>query len=146
MMNEPTHLEIFMTKTAQIFYGKSVYKGFADQLPIDGGEMVLDFGCGMGTVAYYVAKKLDHGQLTCLDISDRWINACRKTLRNYENVVYVKCDSCELTAEYFDLVYCHFVLHEISKSELARVIPELAKSLKPGGVLVFREPFEKQKK
>src|SRR5690606_36661208 len=93
MKNEPALLEIFLTKLAFIFYGKSVYQAFADRLPLNGRERVLDFGCGMGTVAYYVAKKLPHGHLTCLDISERWLNACRKTLRSYDNIVYRQCES-----------------------------------------------------
>ena len=39
------------------------------------------------------------------------------------------------------VVYCHFVLHDLSENELERVIPEIAKSLRSGGVFVFREPL-----
>ena len=84
MKYEPTYPEIFLTRIALLLYGKPVYKAFADRLPLDGGEQVLDFGCGMGTVALYVAKKLPHGQLFCVDISERWLKACRKTLRGFE--------------------------------------------------------------
>jgi len=146
MKNEPTRLEIFLTRLAFLLFGKPVYRAFADRLPLDGGEQVLDFGCGMGTVAYYVAKKLSHGHLTCLDISERWLDACRKTLRGYKNISFLLCESLLLTNESFDVAYCHFVLHDISERELERVIPALARSLKPGGVLVFREPFNETKK
>jgi ubiquinone/menaquinone biosynthesis C-methylase UbiE len=146
MKYEPTRLEIILTRLTFLLCGKSVYQAFADRLPLDGGEQVLDFGCGMGTVAYYTAKKLPHGHLTCLDISERWLNVCRKTLRGYGNVSFLLWESPVLTAESFDVVYCHYVLHEISENELERVIPVLAKSLKPGGVLVFREPFSETEK
>jgi len=146
MKYEPTCLEIFLTRFAFLFYGKSVYQAFADRLPLDGGEQVLDFGCGMGTVAYYIAKKLPHGHLTCLDISKRWLNACCKTLRGYRNISFMLSESLQLTNESFDVVYCHFVLHDITENELERVIPALAGSLKPGGVFVFREPFNEMKK
>jgi hypothetical protein len=53
MKYEPTCLEILLTKLAFVFYGKSVYQSFADSLPLDGGERVLDCGCDMGTVAYW---------------------------------------------------------------------------------------------
>ena len=69
MKYEPSRLEILLTRLAFYFYGKSVYRSFADRLPLKGGERVLDFGCGMGTVAYYVAKRLPLGHLICLDIS-----------------------------------------------------------------------------
>jgi len=146
MKYEPSRLEIFLTKFAFLLCGKSVYKAFADRLPLKGNERVLDFGCGMGTVAFYVAKKLPDGQLTCLDISVRWLNACRKTLRSYRNVILLLWNSRLLAKESFDAAYCHFVLHDTPESELESVIPELAGSLKPGGVLVFREPLQDTEK
>jgi ubiquinone/menaquinone biosynthesis C-methylase UbiE len=146
MKCEPARLEIFLTRLVFFFYGNYIYKVFADRLPLDGGERVLDFGCGMGTVAYYVAKKLPHGQLTCLDISRRWLNVCRKTLRSYGNIIFMHSESPMFENDSFDVVYCHFVLHDISENELEKVITVLAKSLKPGGIFVFCEPLYEMKK
>lgn len=146
MNYEPTRLEIFLTRLAFLPYGRKVYKAFADRIPLNGGEEVLDFGCGMGTVAYYTAKRLPNGHLTCLDISERWLKLCRKRLRSYENVSYLKGVAAQLPAESFDLAYCHFVLHDIPDNELERVIPALVRSLKPGGLLLFCEPLSSTKK
>ena len=141
MRHEPKRLEVLLTRMAFLFCGKSVYKAFAECLPLGGSERVLDFGCGMGTVAYYAAKKLPRGHLTCLDISERWLNACRKTLRGYGNIAFLRSDAPTLAENGFDLIYCHFVLHEISQSDLEKVIPALGEALKSGGALVFREPL-----
>lgn len=146
MIHEPARLEIFLTKLAFFFYGKSVYKAFADRLPITGHERVLDFGCGMGTVAYYTARRLACGHLTCLDVSRCWLTACRKRLRGYENVTFLHAEATALTENSFDVVYCHFVLHENADSELEAVVTALAKSLKSGGTLIFREPLSKVEK
>lgn len=146
MKAEPTRLEIFLTKFTFFLCGKSVYQSFADRLSLNGDERVLDFGCGMGTVAYYVAKKLPRGFLFCLDISERWLNVCRKTLRSFGNIIFLKCEMPAFTKESFDIIYCHFVLHDISETELERIIPALAESLKPGGILVFREPLNEMDK
>jgi methylase of polypeptide subunit release factors len=110
MKYEPSRLEILLTKIAFLFYGKSVYRAFANSLPLKGNDRVLDFGCGMGTVAHYTAKMLSRGHLTCLDISERWLNECRKNLRGYGNVTFVQTEFPALENESFDLVYCHFVL------------------------------------
>jgi ubiquinone/menaquinone biosynthesis C-methylase UbiE len=139
-------LEIFLTSIEFLFFGESVYKSFAERLPLEGGEKVLDFGCGMGTVAYYVAKKLPHGHLTCLDISGRWLNACRKTLHCFRNIIFMQCKFPELENESFDAAYCHFVLHDIPERELERIIPALIKSIKPHGLFIFREPLNDTKK
>ncbi len=141
MKYEPARLEIFLTRLTFSLFGRTIYKTFSDRLPISGDEQVLDFGCGMGTVAYYAAKKLPQGQLTCLDISSRRLKACRKTLRKFTNVKFMQWDSEPLEKECFDLVYCHFVLHDIPEPELEKTIPMLAESLKPGGLLIFREPL-----
>lgn len=146
MNHEPARLEIFITRLVFLIFGKSVYQEFADRLPIKGSERVLDFGCGMGTVAYYVAKKLTHGQFTCLDISERWLNACRKTLRSFENITITRSEASALGKDSFDLAYSHFVLHDISDDELGRVIPSVADCLKSEGVFVFREPLNNAEK
>lgn len=146
MNNEPVYLEIFLTKLAFRFYRKPVYKTFADCIPIKGGEQVLDFGCGMGTVAYYVAKRLLHGHLTCLDISGRWLNACRNTLKDYNNITYLHAVFPMLPENRYDVVYCHFVLHDISPINLEAVLPVLVKSIKPEGAFIFREPLKESEK
>ncbi len=146
MAYEPTWLEMLLSKLVFLLYGRSVYKPFAERLPLYDGERVLDFGCGSGAVAYYTAKRLSRGHLTCLDISERRLNACRKTLRRYNNIFYLRSEATVLLRNSFDVVYCHFVLHEISAIELERVVPALAKSLKTGGIFVFREPLNEAEK
>lgn len=146
MQHEPTYMEMFLTKLAFVFYGKSVYKAFADRLPLAGNERVLDFGCGMGTVAYYTSKRLTCGNLTCLDISGRWLNTCRKTLRGYGNVAFLQDEATALLEDSFDVVYCHFVLHDIPESDLETVVSALAKSIISGGTLIFREPMNEKEK
>jgi SAM-dependent methyltransferase len=148
MKYEPTILELLLSRLAFCFYGKSVYKDFADHLPLGGNEYVLDFGCGMGTVAYYTAKRLPHGHLICADISQRWLSACRKTLRRKDNVMFLhnKPGFPALGKKSFDVAYCHYVLHDIPENELARVISALAECLKSSGILAFREPLKEAQK
>ena len=117
-MCEPTRLEMFLTRLAFFLCGKSVYRTFAERLPLEGGERVLDFGSGMGTVAFYSARRLPKGHLTCLDISKRCLNACRRTLRSYGNVTCLHSDASALVEDSFDVVYSHFVLYDIPKNEL----------------------------
>jgi SAM-dependent methyltransferase len=146
MNREPACFEILLTRLVFLLFGRFIYEDFADRLPISGSERVLDFGCGMGTAAYYVAEKLTHGQLTCLDISERWLNACRKTLHSFGNITFLRSRASSPDIGSFDLAYCHFVLHDIPDHELERVIPALADSLKSGGMFVFREPLKNPKK
>lgn len=148
MSYEPPYLEIFLTRLAFLFYGKRVYKTYADRLPLRGDEAVLDFGSGLGTVAHYIALRLSQGRLTCVDISAKWLSACRKTLQRYPDVLFHRGEvyALPLSRESFDLIYCHFVLHDIPDNELERVLPALASLLKAGGILAFREPLKEREK
>ena len=141
-MREPTLLEIFITKLAFIFGGKTVYNEFARRLHLKGAGRALDFGCGMGSVAYYLLKRPWKGHLTCLDISQRWLKECRKKLKGFSNVDFLYATAADLPQDSYDLIFCHFVLHDIPDDELETVIFSLSKALKPGGSLVFKEPLE----
>lgn len=146
MPKEPTLIEMFLTKLAFLLYGRAIYKEFADRLPLTGNEQVLDFGCGRGNVAYFALKRLPQGNLTCLDVSNRWLQACRQTLRKYRNITFLHADASALPEEEFDVIYCHFVLHEIPGSSIETGIASLVKALKTGGFLIFKEPLNELEK
>ncbi|KPU42868.1 putative methyltransferase YcgJ [Oxobacter pfennigii] len=147
-LREPHLCEIFMTWLVFRVFGRSVYRDFAGSLPLTGKETVLDFGCGMGTVAYFVAERLPEVKLTCVDISERWLVACKRTLKNYQNVSFLRGDIAllPLTDLSFDIIYSHFVLHDIEDSELKRVVPVLARLMKEKGKFIFREPMKDMEK
>ena len=67
-------------------------------------------------------------------------------MRGYKNVAFLHAEAPLLPEDSFDVIYCHFVLHDISKSDLATVIPALVKALKSGGYLIFREPLNETEK
>lgn len=143
-LSEPCLYEIIMTWLAFRIHLNGIYKKFASRLPITGREVVLDFGCGMGTVAYHTAKKLPEGKLFCVDISEKWLIACRRTLRRYENVSFLcgEIDCMSLPERSFDVIYIHYVFHDIPNNRLEAIIPELSRLLKENGKLLFRESFK----
>lgn len=144
MKLEPTNKEVFLTKLIFYFFGKAIYKEYADRLPISGYESVLDFGSGMGTVAYYMSKRLSYGNLVCLDVSSKWMSACKKLFSECQNISFMHGDinTLPLKNESFDLIYCHFVLHDIADSDLKKIINAMVRLLKPKGILAFREPLD----
>ena len=137
--------KLLLTRLAFSFAGNPS-TDHSGQTSLRGKGKCLGFRMRNGNVAYYVVKKLPEGHLTCLDISERWLKACRKTLQGFENISFLKGESEKLGKETFDLVYCHFVLHDLSKKDLEKEVPMLADSLKQGGVLAFREPLNEKEK
>jgi ubiquinone/menaquinone biosynthesis C-methylase UbiE len=141
-------LEIFITWIAIRVVGTSVYKKFADNLGLRGQEQVLDFGCGLGTVARYTAPQIPGGTMVCADISRQRLKQCQKSLNQYKNVECTDLSTNDnpFHEESFDVIYCHFVLHEIEDIELKNLLERMYRWLKNQGKLVFREPAKNSAK
>ena len=90
----------------------------------------------MGTVAYYTLKRLESGSSPALTFPSA-LKACRKTLRDFPDVSFIN-DRAALENDCFDIIYCHFVLHDIQESELEEAIPDLVRALNAAGACFQR--------
>ena len=100
------------------------------------GEKVLDVGSGSG----YLAEKIGEGNefTCCLDISLE--NLCTVKERKREKLLLINsaAEKLPLRRESFDKVLCTEVLEHIKVDREA--LREIARILKPGGVLVITVP------
>jgi SAM-dependent methyltransferase len=142
---EPGKLEIWITLLAGRLLGGRFYEPYVQGLGLRGDERVLDFGSGAGTPARYLAARLQRagGHLTCLDVSQRWQAVARRRLGRFDHVDFVLGDvrTAPLDEGSFDLVFVHFVLHEIPASERTGTVRRLAELMAEGGRLAIREPL-----
>lgn len=112
-------------------------------LGLAGSERVLDFGSGAGSEAVYLAPALDHGgSLTCLDVSPTWLAEARRRLAGFTDVTFLlgEVQDAELPVGGYDLVWAHYVLHDVDPSALPAVLVALARALAPSGRFVAIEP------
>jgi SAM-dependent methyltransferase len=113
-------------------------------LGLRGDERVLDYGSGPGVAARYIAARLaaGGGRLTCVDVSRTWMRVAQRTTRRYSNLDYRHGDIATLAVEdgAYDVVFIHFVLHDIPARERPGSVCHLAAKLRTGGRLVIREP------
>jgi ArsR family transcriptional regulator len=95
---------------------------------------VLDAGSGDGAIAALLAPRSRH--VTCLDVSPKVLQACRKRLQGLVNVDFVLGDvqSLRFADASFDQVLLLNIL--TYAAEPARVMAEAARVLRPGGDLV----------
>ena len=64
-----------------------------ERLPLDGGERVLDAGCGSGRVTEMLAERLPHGSVIALDGSAAMVETTRERLARFgDRVDYVVAD------------------------------------------------------
>lgn len=146
----------FLANAFSFFYttrrGKfRVWDGILDELHLRGDERVLDMGCGRGAVLTAVARRLNTGRVTGVDLwstHDQSGNARDVTLQNasLEGVQdRIDIETGDMRAllfadGVFDVVVSSLAIHNISSNaDRARAIAEAWRVLKPGGRLAIAD-------
>ena len=83
--------------------------------------------------------------LTCVDVSQAWLRAARRTTARYANVAFEwgEIAALDLAEGAYEMVFIHFVLHDISAERRPDTVRHLAAKLSAGGRLCLREPTGK---
>jgi trans-aconitate 2-methyltransferase len=104
-----------------------------DRLELDGGEVVLDAGCGSGRISQALAERLPRGRVIAVDQSPSMVDAARKRLGPQFDVRVA--DLLELQLERpVDAILSTATFHWIADHD--RLFERLHAALRPGGRLV----------
>ena len=98
----------------------------------DGSADVLELGCGDGRDALEIIKRTK--SYLGIDYSEELIKLARELVPDAEFMVSDMVEFDFPTAKY-DGIFAFASLLHVSKDELAKLMPKLAKSLKIGGIL-----------
>lgn len=108
------------------------------RLDLEGGETVLDAGCGSGRVTEQLAERLPAGRVIALDGSPAMLDAARGRLDRFgDRVVYLQADlgaPLPLAAGSVDAVLSTATFHWVRDHDA--LFGSLAGVLRPGGRLV----------
>lgn len=144
----PSRLFIWTHLLASKVFFRSYYNELIRHLHLQGNEIVLDFGCGLGVLGGKIADKVrDSGSVTCLDVSPAMIDQSKKRLRGKKNVSLHLGDirDVQFPKETFDYIVSTWAIHHIPKDILEESISKLVTSLKPGGsIFVIEFPNSQQ--
>jgi arsenite methyltransferase len=120
-----------------------------EQINWRGDEQILDVGCGRGLLLISSAKKLTTGKATGIDIwsaKDQSENSPEGALENARllgvrdkiEIMMADMRAMPFADHSFDLVMSHWVVHNLeSKADRDTSLAEMARVLKPGGMLLL---------
>lgn len=104
------------------------------------GKRVLEYGCGTGSYAFYLARK--GAVVTGIDISDVAVRKARQQAldEGIPNIDFrvMDAEKLDFQNDQFDLICGTAILHHL---DLRRAFGELARVMKPGGRAIFVEPL-----
>jgi trans-aconitate 2-methyltransferase len=104
-----------------------------DRLPLEGGETVLDAGCGSGRVTELLLERLPEGRVIAVDQAESMVEHARERLG--QRALVLRSDLSELVlSEQVDAVFSNAVFHWIANHPL--LFERLFAALRPGGLLV----------
>ena len=134
-------LAAFQAFTYRIM-ARTYYRYYVESLGFKGDERVLEYGSGPGAMSQYLAQALPYGHLTCVDISKVWMGYMKKVAPKYHNIDLMHGDVADLRipAESYDIVFIHYVVHDIPASVRREKMGILLNKLKKGGKVFIREP------
>ena len=108
-----------------------------ERLRLEGGETVMDAGCGTGRLTAGLLERLPRGRVVAVDLSQNMLEEARSHLspRFGARVEFVRANLAWLPFdEAFDGVFSTAAFHWVP--DHARLFRSLFESLKPGGWLV----------
>jgi ubiquinone/menaquinone biosynthesis C-methylase UbiE len=105
------------------------------------GARLLDVGCGTARTLLQIAHA--HPELTSIgiDLSPYYVEVGRRTLAGFDQVSLLAANAEDLPFrdQYFDVATSVFTFHELPRSVRRRVLEELHRVLRPGGLLVIED-------
>ncbi len=103
------------------------------ELHFKGNEIIIDLGCGDGTITNQLAEMVPRGKVIGIDASEGMIKTARKD-KKQKNVYFEQKDINEIDyIEEFDFIFSNATLHWIK--DHVKLLRNLYKSLKNNGAL-----------
>jgi ubiquinone/menaquinone biosynthesis C-methylase UbiE len=117
-------------------FRRKLYRHIKDHIRGD----VLEVCCGPGNLTRVIADGYDQGTVTGVDVSPRFIELAKQTIRQ-PHVTFAVGDVTHLSFESgsFDTVVLCMALHEMQSENIRAALAEMRRVVKPRGALILIE-------
>jgi len=106
---------------------------------------LLDVGTGTGRFLTFVKDNWPRLPVTALDLSPPYLAEARRRLAPWRGVGFVTApaEAMPVATASQDIVTCVYLFHELPRGVRAEVADEIARALKPGGILVLVDSLQR---
>jgi ubiquinone/menaquinone biosynthesis C-methylase UbiE len=128
--------------------GHQATQALIDALDLQAGHQVLEIGCGTGNTAILISNTKDV-EVVGIDILPEMLSAARKRILwagNTKRVQILQASAISLPfcSNSFDRIYTESVLGFQDERRAERMLAEIFRTLKPGGLYVANEAIWKE--
>jgi ubiquinone/menaquinone biosynthesis C-methylase UbiE len=119
---------------------EKMFHSLLDQAALQPNHVVLDIGCGTGTLAVLIKRLHPAIEVTGIDPDPKALaRAMKKARRGGLPVRFDRAfaDALEFGDGTFDRVFSSMMFHHLRRDDRPRVLAEVRRVLKPGGSLEF---------
>jgi ubiquinone/menaquinone biosynthesis C-methylase UbiE len=108
------------------------------------GLRVLDMACGAGSFTKLLTTIWPKAHVTGIDLSPQYLQRARERFIENRRVDFLQANAAESPFRdgAFDVITCVFLFHELPLAERKRVLSEVRRLLKPGGLFVFVDSIQ----
>lgn len=114
-----------------------VYRGVEEVLR-DRTRPIVDVGCGVGLLAFYLRERGLDRPLIGVDFDQRKIDAARVAATRYRGVDFIAADARDPLPEGHDIAILD-ILHYFDRTSQQRILRNAARAVGPGGLVVIRQ-------
>lgn len=109
-----------------------------------GPARLLDIACGTGRFLREVKANYPRLDVTGLDLSPHYLTVARRELAAWSRARFVEgaAEAMPFLDAEFDVVTCVYLFHELPPRVRHAVAAEIARVLKPGGMLIFVDSLQ----
>jgi ubiquinone/menaquinone biosynthesis C-methylase UbiE len=105
---------------------------------------LLDVACGSGRFLQELSQAFPAMPMTGTDLSEAYVSEARRFLQGRRNVTLrqANAETLPFEADSFDIVTCIYLYHELPNEVRRHVTSEMARVLRPGGLLAFVDSLQ----